>query len=68
MSKQNQQPLDKFTLTQKISDDINTQGIKQITVDFVCQKNLALTTLKEFLEVFLSSIRNDQAFHFEIMS
>ena len=40
---------------------------KHITVDFVCQKNLALTTLKEFLEIFLTSIRNEDTFHTELM-
>lgn len=39
-----------------------------MTIDFVCHKTLTLTTLKEFLEIFLSSIAKDLAFHFEIVS
>ena len=46
----------------------STAGETGIAVDFVCQKTLTLTTLKEFLEIFLSSIARDLMFHFEILS
>ena len=46
---------------------INQQDSRHITVDFVCQKSLALTTLKEFLEIFVSSIKNSDSFHSELM-
>jgi len=34
-----------------------------MVIDFVCREDLVLTTLKEFFEIFISSIKKDQAFH-----
>ena len=62
--------LEKAYATTRIhsENDINLQQSKQLSIDFVCQKTLGLSTLKEFVEIFLSSIAKDSAFHFEILS
>ena len=48
--------------------ELNYKETKRLSIDFICQKSLALTALREFFEIFLSSIRKDSAFHFEILS
>jgi hypothetical protein len=42
--------------------------VKQMTIDFYCREDLTLTTLKEFFEIFIASLRKDQAFHQELLS
>lgn len=37
--------------------------VKQMTIDYFCREDLTVTTLKEFFEIFISSLRKDQAFH-----
>lgn len=45
------------TLTQKY------KKVKQMTIDYYCREDLTITTLKEFFEIFISSLKKDQAFH-----
>lgn len=33
--------------------------VKQMVVDFVCREDLNITTLKEFFEVFVNSIKKE---------
>ena len=42
--------------------------VKQMTIDFYCREDLTITTLKEFFEIFIASLRKDQAFHKELLS
>jgi len=42
--------------------------LKDLTVDFACREDLAITSLKEFLEVFIQSVKREQAFHQELLS
>jgi len=42
--------------------------VKQMTIDYYCREDLTVTTLKEFFEIFISSLKKEQAFHQELMS
>ncbi len=42
--------------------------LKDLTVDFACREDLAITSLKEFLEVFVQSVKREQVFHQELLS
>ena len=42
--------------------------MKDLTVDFACREDLAITSLKEFLEVFIQSVKREQPFHHELLS
>ena len=42
--------------------------VKQMTIDYYCREDLTVTTLKEFFEIFISSLKKDQAFHQELIS
>jgi len=37
--------------------------VKQMTIDYYCREDLTVTTLKEFFEIFISSLKKEQAFH-----
>jgi len=50
------------SLTQKY------KKVKQMTIDYYCREDLSITTLKEFFEIFISSLKKDQAFHQELIS
>jgi hypothetical protein len=39
-----------------------------MVIDFICREDLVLTTLKEFFEIFITSIKKDQVFHSELLS
>jgi len=55
----------------KVSKKINSGSfkiLKDLTVDFSCREDLAITSLKEFLEVFIQSVKRDQVFHTELLS
>ena len=39
-----------------------------MTIDYYCREDLTVTTLKEFFEIFISSLKKDQAFHHELIS
>ena len=39
---------------------LNFRGVKEMVIDFICKEELNLTTLKEFFEIFISSIKKDQ--------
>ena len=39
-----------------------------MVIDFVCREDLLITTLKEFFEIFISSIKKEQIFHKELLS
>ena len=43
-------------------------GVKEMVIDFVCREDLIITTLREFFEIFISSIKKDQNFHTELLS
>ena len=43
-------------------------GIREMVIDFVCREDLVMTTLKEFFEIFISSIKKEQIFHKELLS
>ena len=47
---------------------LNFRGVKEMVIDFICKEELNLTTLKEFFEIFISSIKKDQIFHQELLS
>jgi len=47
---------------------VKFRGMKEIVVDFLCREDLAITTLKEFLELFVSSIKKQQCLHSELMN
>ena len=47
---------------------MNLGKMSQLDLKFNCQMELNLMTLKEFLELFISSISNDDQLHFEIFS
>jgi hypothetical protein len=34
-------------------------GVKEMVIDFVCREDLIITTLKEFFEIFISSIKKE---------
>ena len=44
------------------------KNVKEMVIDFICREDLIITTLKEFFEIFISSIKKDQVFHSELMS
>ena len=51
---------------EKLSRRMQANGfkaVKDLTVDFACREDLAITSLREFLEVFVQSVKGDQAFH-----
>ena len=33
--------------------------VKQMTIDYYCREDLTITTLKEFFEIFISSLKKD---------
>jgi len=35
------------------------KSLKDLTVDFACREDLAITSLKEFLEVFVQSVKRE---------
>ena len=39
-----------------------------MTIDYYCREDLSLTTLKEFFEIFISSLKKEQAFHKELLN
>ena len=39
-----------------------------MTIDYYCREDLPMTTLKEFFEIFITSLKKDQAFHHELIS
>lgn len=39
-----------------------------MTIDYYCREDMAVTTLKEFFEIFISSLKKEQAFHQELTS
>ena len=39
-----------------------------MTIDYYCREDLTVTTLKEFFEIFISSLKKDQSFHLELTS
>ena len=38
-----------------------------MTIDYYCREDLTVTTLKEFFEIFISSLKKEQAFHQELI-
>ena len=34
-------------------------GVKEMVIDFVCREDLIITTLREFFEIFISSIKKE---------
>jgi hypothetical protein len=46
----------------------NLRGAKEMVIDFICREDLVITTVKEFFEIFISSLKKDQVFHTELMS
>lgn len=44
------------------------KGVKEMVIDFICREDLVITTLKEFFEIFISSIKKEQVFHSELLS
>ena len=42
-------------------------GVKEMIIDFVCREDLLSTTLKEFFEIFIASIKKEQMFHRELL-
>ena len=42
--------------------------MKEMVIDFICREDLVITTLKEFFEIFISSIKKEQVFHSELLS
>ena len=43
-------------------------GVKEMVIDFICREDLVITTLKEFFEIFITSIKKEQTFHSELLS
>ena len=43
-------------------------GIQEIVIDFICREDIVIATLKEFFEIFIASIREDQYFHVVLLS
>ena len=39
-----------------------------MTIDYQCREDLTVTTLKEFFEIFISSLKKEQVFHRELLS
>jgi hypothetical protein len=39
-----------------------------MTIDFYCREDLVITTLKEFFEIFISSVKRDESFHNEVLN
>ena len=35
------------------------KNVKEMVIDFICREDLIITTLKEFFEIFISSIKKD---------
>ena len=55
----------------KLSRRMQSNGfkaLKDLTVDFACREDLAITSLREFLEVFVQSVKREQVFHQELLS
>ena len=44
------------------------RGVKEMVIDFICREDLVITTLKEFFEIFISSIKKEQVFHSELLA
>ena len=51
-----------------MSNSYSFAGVKEMIIDFVCREDLVITTLKEFFEVFISSIKKEQIFHRELLN
>ena len=43
-------------------------GVKMMVIEFLCREDLVITTLREFFEIFISSITKEQHFHTELLS
>ena len=43
-------------------------GVKEIVIDFICREDLVITTMKEFFEIFITSIMKNQYFHTELLN
>ncbi|CDW75125.1 UNKNOWN [Stylonychia lemnae] len=54
--------------TQPVERRPKIKGAKEMVIDFICREDLVLTTLKEFFEIFISSIKKDQVFHTELLN
>jgi hypothetical protein len=39
-----------------------------MTIDYYCREDMPVTTLREFFEIFISSLKKEQAFHQELTS
>lgn len=55
----------------RLSKRMHSNGfktLKDLSVDFACREDLAITSLREFLEVFVQSVKRDQVFHKELLS
>ena len=42
--------------------------MKEIVIDFFGREDLVISTMKEFFEIFISSIKKEQVFHAELLS
>ena len=43
-------------------------GAKEMKIDFKIRDDLTLTTLKEFFDILISSVKMDMLFHSELLS
>ena len=70
ISKQECSPMTKKAALKNYQKKLLAQykKVKQMTIDYYCREDLTVTTLKEFFEIFISSLKKDQAFHQELIS
>lgn len=59
---------EKEKLKKKLKKPSSFKNVKEMVIDFICREDLIITTLKEFFEIFISSIKKDQVFHSELLS
>ena len=42
-----------------LKSTLSYKGMQEMVIDFVCREDLVITTLKEFFEIFISSIKKE---------
>ena len=44
------------------------EHVRQMTVNYSCRQELSVTSLKEFFEITIASVSNDQDFHLVLLN
>ena len=53
---------------EKIKKDSVKLETKELEIDFICREDLALTTVREFFEIFVQSVKKEEKFHLYLLN